>query len=69
MLNAFLLTRQWRDTREGIALDFWWATEQGACWTQITQQEIVFFDFTTERFAQSEPFDNLNKNKCFSLIF
>lgn len=43
MLNAFLLTRQWRDTREGIALDFWWATEQGACWTQITHQEMVFF--------------------------
>ena len=43
MLNAFLLTRQWRDTREGITLDFWWATEQGACWTQITGQEIVFF--------------------------
>jgi DNA polymerase-2 len=43
MLNAFLLTRQWRDTRDGIALDFWWATEQGACWTQITGQEIVFF--------------------------
>jgi DNA polymerase-2 len=43
MLNAFLLTRQWRDTRDGIVLDFWWATEQGACWTQITQQEMVFF--------------------------
>ncbi len=43
MLNAFLLTRQWRDTRDGITLDFWWATEQGACWTQITGQEIVFF--------------------------
>ena len=43
MLNAFLLTRQWRDTRSGVALDFWWATEQGACWTQITGQEIVFF--------------------------
>ena len=43
MLNAFLLTRQWRDTRDGVALDFWWATEQGACWTQITGQEIVFF--------------------------
>lgn len=43
MLNAFLLTRQWRDTREGIALDFWWATEQGPCWTQVTGQEIVFF--------------------------
>jgi DNA polymerase II len=43
MLNAFLLTRQWRDTPNGIALDFWWATEKGACWTQITAQEIVFF--------------------------
>ncbi|GGY67768.1 DNA polymerase [Cellvibrio zantedeschiae] len=43
MPNAFLLTRQWRDTREGIVLDFWWATEQGACWTQINRQEMVFF--------------------------
>ncbi|RYZ85178.1 MAG: DNA polymerase II, partial [Moraxellaceae bacterium] len=43
MVNAFLLTRQWRDTREGIVLDFWWATEQGARWTQITKQEMVFF--------------------------
>ena len=43
MTNAFLLTRQWRDTREGIALDLWWATEQGSCWTQITRQEMVFF--------------------------
>src|SRR5690606_23519962 len=43
MSNAFLLTRQWRDTRDGVALDFWWATDQGPCWTQITGQEIVFF--------------------------
>src|SRR5690606_18083622 len=43
MINAFLLTRQWRDTREGIAIDLWWATEQGSCWTQITRQEMVFF--------------------------
>jgi DNA polymerase-2 len=43
MPQAFLLTRQWRDTRDGIALDFWWATDQGPCWTQITGQEIVFF--------------------------
>lgn len=43
MLPAFLLTRQWRDTRDGIALDFWWATESGACWTQVTGQELVFF--------------------------
>ena len=43
MTNAFLLTRQWRDTREGVVLDLWWATEQGSCWTQITGQEVVFF--------------------------
>ncbi|RYY01682.1 MAG: DNA polymerase II [Gammaproteobacteria bacterium] len=43
MLNAFLLTRQWRDTRDGIVLDFWWATDKGACWTQVNAQEIVFF--------------------------
>lgn len=43
MLNAFLLTRQWRDTNHGILLDFWWATDQGALWTQISAQEIVFF--------------------------
>lgn len=43
MLNAFLLTRQWRDTRAGVVLDFWWATDAGPCWTQATQQELVFF--------------------------
>lgn len=43
MTNAFLLTRQWRDTREGVVLDLWWATESGSCWTQITGQEVVFF--------------------------
>jgi DNA polymerase II len=43
MIKAFLLTRQWRDTRAGVVLDFWWATEQGSCWTQIGGQEVVFF--------------------------
>lgn len=43
MINAFLLTRQWRDTREGVVLDLWWATEQGSCWTQMTGQEVVLF--------------------------
>ncbi|MEN0039171.1 MAG: DNA polymerase II [Cellvibrio sp.] len=43
MTNAFLLTRQWRDTRDGVALDLWWATERGSCWTQVTGQEVVFF--------------------------
>ena len=43
MTNAFLLTRQWRDTRSGVTLDLWWATEAGSCWTQITEQEVVLF--------------------------
>lgn len=43
MKKAFLLTRQWRDTREGVVLDLWWATESGPCWTQIFGQEVVFF--------------------------
>jgi DNA polymerase-2 len=41
--NAFLLTRHWRDTPEGITLDFWWATDAGPRWTSVTQQETVFF--------------------------
>ncbi len=42
-VNAFLLTRQWRDTRDGVVLDLWWATEAGPCWTQVTGQDVVFF--------------------------
>lgn len=59
MLNAFLLTRQWRDTREGIALDFWWATEKGACWTQITRQEMVFFVLRKDAGKIIKNFTNL----------
>ena len=57
MTNAFLLTRQWRDTREGVALDLWWATEQGSCWTQVTGQEVVFF-MLREQAAQIQPLIN-----------
>lgn len=42
-IQAFLLTRQWRDTANGVVLDFWWATEKGPMWTSVTQQEVVFF--------------------------
>lgn len=55
MTPAFLLTRQWRDTREGVVLDFWWATEKGACWTQVAGQEVVFFALRT----QAETINNL----------
>jgi DNA polymerase-2 len=43
MRKAFLLTRQWRDTHEGISLEFWWASEQGPFVTLVTAQEAVFF--------------------------
>lgn len=43
MNKAFLLTRQWRDTPAGVCLDFWWASDNGPYWTQITAQEVVFF--------------------------
>lgn len=43
MPNAFLLTRSWRDAKDGVVLDFWWATDTGPLWTQVTKQEVVFF--------------------------
>lgn len=43
MLNAFLLTRGWRDTRQGLELEFHWASDSGAICTRFTQQEAVFF--------------------------
>lgn len=42
-LQAFLLTRHWRDTANGVVLDLWWASENGPVWTSVTQQEVVFF--------------------------
>lgn len=42
-LQAFLLTRHWRDTANGLTLDFWWATDKGAVCSSVTQQEVVFF--------------------------
>src|SRR5690606_3997429 len=43
MASAFLLTRQWRDTPQGVCLELWWASDQGPIFTQITHQEVVFF--------------------------
>jgi len=41
--TAFLLTRHWRDTPQGIVLEFWCASDDGALCIEITQQEAVFF--------------------------
>ena len=42
-LNAYLLTRQWRDTRHGIELSFWGTSAQGAVNVLIQGQKSVCF--------------------------
>lgn len=42
-MQAFLLTRQWRDTPAGISLDLWFASEAGPVFVEITGQEAIFF--------------------------
>jgi len=41
--SGFLLTRQWRDTSAGIAIDLWFTTDQGPRWLQVVGQEAVLF--------------------------
>ena len=41
--QGFLLTRDWRDARSGLALEFWLATPQGSKALRITNQESVCF--------------------------
>ncbi|MCP8897754.1 DNA polymerase II [Gilvimarinus xylanilyticus] len=43
MTDGFLLTRHWRDTRRGLELEYWWATDNGPIQTRHTAQEAVFF--------------------------
>ncbi|MCU7939395.1 MAG: DNA polymerase II [gamma proteobacterium symbiont of Bathyaustriella thionipta] len=42
-INAFLLTRQWRDTVKGIVLDFWFSSASGPVHVLIENQQAVFF--------------------------
>ncbi len=41
--DAFLLTRHWRDNTDGIALEFWLASETGPLQVLVSGQEAVFF--------------------------
>ena len=43
MLPGFLLTRQWRDTPQGVQLNFWFSTPQGPVEVSIHQQQAIFF--------------------------
>lgn len=41
--QGFILSRQWRDTRHGVELDFWVSTEQGPVQLLFERQQVVFF--------------------------
>ena len=42
-LYGFLLTRQWRDTPQGILLKYWFHTSSGPLLVEQTHQEGIFF--------------------------
>ena len=42
-LNGFLLTRNWRDTGDGIELEFWFTTDQGPLCAVVHREQSVFF--------------------------
>ena len=46
---GFILSRQWRDGRFGLELEFWLATHGGAVQLVFEQQQVVFFLPTKER--------------------
>ncbi len=41
--QGFVLTRQWRDSRQGVELEFWLSTDIGPIKLIITAQQSVFF--------------------------
>jgi DNA polymerase-2 len=41
--EGFLLTRNWRDTREGVELEFWFSTAQGPLCALVRHEQSVFF--------------------------
>ena len=41
--RGFVLTRHWRDTPEGIVIDFWLATDHGPQKIRLPPQEAVAF--------------------------
>jgi len=41
--EAFLLSRHWRDTRDGVELEFWFSSDAGPLCAVFTAQKSVFF--------------------------
>ena len=42
-LQGFLLTRHWRDSHDGIELEYWWATDSGPLRSTVHGERAVFF--------------------------
>jgi DNA polymerase-2 len=42
-LEGFLLTRNWRDTQDGVELEFWFSTDAGPLCVLVSKQHSVFF--------------------------
>ena len=42
-IDAFVLTRQWRDAPNGLSLTFWLASERGPLRVRLDGQEDVMF--------------------------
>ena len=42
-IKGFLLTRNWRDGRDGVELEYWWATDQGPLRAAVHGERAVFF--------------------------
>ena len=43
MIHAFLLTRQWLESPQGIRLEFWLSSEHGPLHIVIDRQQAIFF--------------------------
>ena len=41
--EGFLLTRNWRDTQQGVELEFWFATPEGPLCARVHGERSVFF--------------------------
>ncbi|MCW8957215.1 MAG: DNA polymerase II, partial [Gammaproteobacteria bacterium] len=60
MIKAFLLTRQWFDTRQGINLELWFSSDQGPLQVIIESQQAIFFILQKDSEQASSILGNLN---------
>ena len=42
-VDGFILTRQWRESRAGLELVYWFSTEHGVCRLRLVGEEAVCF--------------------------